>query len=260
MKVTYWSNSKLADWIRGTPKPKAATMEEWAAWRKNAKVEALRYWIAEEFLDDVQDVVFFPQTIWHKFGYWYHNRFISQRHVLKTGLKKGKWHEFDQRLLHGMFNELVDFVECEGAWMDCVFDDTYKRPWFRKFREFREPERGIKRLKWQMGLKMEYGDTPDEPSPQAEYAKELYTLYLWWKEVRPARPDPYDVSGWNAYCASQRSDEVFFLANERDEEDQAKVNSMLDQMRDLEKQYDDEDEEMMIRLIKLRKSMWRMIS
>jgi len=33
----YWSNSKVADIIRGIKKPNSATTEEWADWEKKAK-------------------------------------------------------------------------------------------------------------------------------------------------------------------------------------------------------------------------------
>lgn len=259
MKSKYWSCSKFADFVRGTPKPKSATLEEWGKWKKDAKLQAFRYWLAEEGLDRFQDVVYFPKTVWDTIGRWYDNRFVTKTHVLSTGLKKGKWHEFDQRLLHGMFNSLVDFVECEGAWMNVVFDKNYKRPWFRRFRQFREPEHGIAWLKWQMTLTNEYGDNPNDPSPQAINAKELYELYIWWKELRPARLDPYEVSGWSAYCAQTRKpgkDPLFFLERDRNKDDEEKVTKMLKEMEEIENQYEKVDEEMMIRLIKLRNFMW----
>jgi hypothetical protein len=35
-------------------------------------------------------------------------------------------------------------------------------------------------------------------------AKEKLDLYTWWTVTRPARPDPYEASGWTAYCELKR--------------------------------------------------------
>ena len=57
---SYWSCSKFADWIRGTPKPGAGTVEEWDDWRETAKVKAVRYWLAEEGLWYAQHYIMWP--------------------------------------------------------------------------------------------------------------------------------------------------------------------------------------------------------
>ena len=44
----YWSCSKFADIIRGTPKLKWGNGDEWAQWKKAAREKhPMRYWIAE---------------------------------------------------------------------------------------------------------------------------------------------------------------------------------------------------------------------
>lgn len=48
MKYEYWSCSKFADCLRGTPKIHSGTAEEWNGWEKTAKVKKERYWLAEE--------------------------------------------------------------------------------------------------------------------------------------------------------------------------------------------------------------------
>lgn len=56
MKYEYWSCSKFADWLRGTPKINLGTSEEWNAWRKTAKEKKVRYWLTEEGLDFLKDL------------------------------------------------------------------------------------------------------------------------------------------------------------------------------------------------------------
>jgi hypothetical protein len=71
----------------------------------------------------------------------------------------------------------------------------------------------------------------------------------------PARQDPYKVSGWSAWC-SQHSIGEMLSNKDRTTEKRDTERAMLDQIRDLEELYDKEDEEMLTRLIKIRKSLW----
>lgn len=39
MNSHYWTIGKFADWLRGTPKLKCGTSEEWNDWEDKAKAE-----------------------------------------------------------------------------------------------------------------------------------------------------------------------------------------------------------------------------
>jgi hypothetical protein len=55
----YWSCTPFADWVRGTRKLKSGTSEEWYDWNSKAKgYNPVRYWLAEEGLDKLQDFSF----------------------------------------------------------------------------------------------------------------------------------------------------------------------------------------------------------
>lgn len=54
MGSNYWSCTRFADWVRGTPKIPAGTEKEWRAWENIAKKKKVRYWLAEEGLDHLQ--------------------------------------------------------------------------------------------------------------------------------------------------------------------------------------------------------------
>jgi hypothetical protein len=96
-----------------------------------------------------------------------------------------------------------------------------------------------------------------EPTYQAKAAKEILELYTWWKEVYPKRPDVHDASGWTAYCDMRRERGCHLLDMEDKSEEEAEMcQTALDKSRELELQYATEDEEMMIRLIKVRESLW----
>jgi hypothetical protein len=273
-RATYWSCSKFADWIRrtfrATEKPGAATGSEWNTWKRVSKKEhPVVYWVTEVALDKVQDVVNFVPDQIDAVRRYVVNRWLDKLHYVPTGLKAGEWHETDTRLLHGMFELLVDFVEIEKAWMQVVwspenwkkydFPRWYKYRWLRWAAHRRIPQAGIDYLKWEMSLADtnvdEYGVDHANPR-QAAAAKEQLELYTWWKTIRPFRPDPHDASGWSAYCDLRRSDDddIFWL--DTPDKDREATTAMLKLCHEIEEQYETEDEEMLIRLIKVRRSLW----
>lgn len=259
----YWSCTPFADWVRGNVKPQAATMDEWDEWKKFSRTShKIRFWMAEEGLDKLQDIVYFIPDLIHTVRYYVNNRWIDKTHYLRTGLKPGDWHEFDTRILHGLFTELVDFVEVEAAWFNVVWDkDSQKKfnyPWWRNwYRLWRSPESGKSYFEWSAALvkNEEWGLTPGEPgygdlTDQAIAARKTLELYHWWTVDRPARPDVYDVTGWSKYCADTKT------FGKTEPKDEAKVSKMLESINLLEAQYEAEDTEKMIDLIKLRKHLW----
>jgi hypothetical protein len=249
MRPNYWSNSKLSKYLRskvGIESPEALTWGEWKSWRNNYKTNNPKmYWVTEEMFDKAQNVVnFIPDTL-YDIKYYLRNRFVTKTHYLKTGLKPGHWHELDTRILHGLFNELVDFVEIEKAWMFVVFDDKafaqYNFPKsfrnrFLRWRQFRCPEAGIAHLNWESTL--------EDSDTQANVAKEILFLYDWWKNIRPNRPDPYEVSGYD------KLDHGF------DDNVKPEVYQALEKVTEIENKYNDEDTEMLISLIKIKNSLW----
>ena len=269
----YWSCSKFADWLRGTPKPSAETSKGWHVWNKDAKEKhPFRYWLAEECLNNIQDFITWPSRKVNDIRYYINNRWITRSNSLTAhpkDIKPGQWQDVGYRILPCLFNELVDFVEIEQAWFHCVWDDEtqkkYNYPWWRKwYRKWRSPEAGLAYLDWAASLKLDdewvSKDHPDygKPTQQALAAMEIKELYLWWTQVYRNRPDPYDASGWSELCEKRRithgEDGIFFEDRTDDEKEQSKQT--LASLHDLEAVYEQEDEDMLIRLIKIRKSLW----
>jgi hypothetical protein len=272
----YWTCGKFADWLRGTAKPDSATSEGWDKWKKDAtSAHPFRWWLAEEALDTLDDAWnYIPGKI-NDVRYYLNNRYTSKTHALTSRLKRGQWHEFGERLLHCSFDSFVDFIEIETAWNHVMWGDEelrvkYNLPWWRErwytrwFMEWRCPEAAIAHLEWEMTLK--YNDEwtkKKDPlygmlTPQAEAAKEKWALYYWWKHVRPQRADVYDYCGWTAYCNEREkaNPNGWLLENNKSKRDKKRSKELLEAMRILEKQYADEDEAMLIRLVKLRESLW----
>jgi hypothetical protein len=275
MRANYWSCSKFADWLRGTKKLSAGTGKEWRLWKEAAKEShPIRYWIVEEGLDYMQNFVNWPLDRLHDVRYYINNRWITKSHALTAhprDIKPGDWQDVGNRFLPCLFNELVDFVEVEQAWHHVMWDEAARKkfhvPWHRRFFRFRTwrcPDAGIEHLLWASGLKLDEHmgvdpgtDDHGKPTHQALAAQEILALYRWWREVYPNRPDVYDASGWSAYCEMRRDKGYDFLDLEDKTEDEAtQCKTALDKSNEIEKAYDDEDEAMMIRLIKIRDSLW----
>lgn len=267
----YYANSTVSNWLRcrvfKIEKPTALPWGDWDTWRDETKAkhpigwfftETLPAWMekpAEWLIDPVNNV-----------RYYCKNRWSDQSHVLPTGLEKGRYYDLDSRMLHANFTALVDFVEVEKAWMQVVFSDAdkkkYKIPWhlnnwLTRWTRWRCPEAGIDHLYWEMGLN--HPDLlPDEKAPaQAITAREIFDLYRWWTNVFPNRPDPYDVSGWTDICEEKRQDGKSIF--DKDNDDPAwtqRKNQAHKKLQKIEEDYTQEEEDMLIRLIKIRKSLW----
>lgn len=234
-RFNYWSCSKIADRIRGTSKPTALEWEAWDSWRDEAKKKhPIRYWIAEEMLDFLQDIVNLPFDIYHTVEVYIRNRYIDKIHYLRTGLKLGEYYDLDWRILNGLFNELVIYVEGELAHTMKVYKNRKY-----KFVKGRCKRAGLDHLDWAMNLKMneDYGILPDDkdygkPTAQAVIAKKIYELYNWWLD-REYRANPHDL------FTKEKDGQYYYR----------KIAKMEDD-------YDKEDTKMLIELVKIRGHLW----
>ena len=234
-RINYWSCSRFADWIRGTNKPFALEWDDWDTWTEEAKKKhPFRYWVADELLDYIQDFINLPMDIYHTIDIYVRNRYIDKIHYLRTGLKPGVYYDLDWRILNGLFNELVLFVESEQAHlMKAHKDKKYK------FVNGRCKEAGLDYLNWagRLTLNEDYGFNPDDedygkPTHQAIIAKKVYELYNWWLN-RDNRVDPYSLY-------TKETDGQYYYRK-------------IDEMQNA---YDEEDTNMLIELIKIRSSLW----
>jgi hypothetical protein len=272
----YWSCSPFADWLRGTKKLGAGTSEEWDEWTTAAKMKHnFRYWLAEEGLSHLQDFVYYIPNRLNDVRYYINNRWVSRSHSLTAhsrDIKPGNWCDVGNRFLPCLFNELVDFVEIEQAWHHCMWSDEaktkFETPWWRKgwlrWRTWRCPEAGLEYLRWAETLTneefLEEGEKHKaEPTYQAKAAKEIIELYTWWTVTYRNRPDPYEASGWSAHCDAMRikyPGSFLSSLNSKDPEDRKASDKAHKLLQKIEAAYEKEDEQMMIRLIKIRQSLW----
>lgn len=247
------------------------TSRGWRNWKRLARAQhPWRYWLAEEGLDLIQNFVNWPADRINDIRYYINNRWVTRTHCLTAHARdvpRGEWRDVGNRFLPCLFNELVDFVEIELAWSNCRWnEETHRRygmPWWRRwYRQWRSEEAAMEYLAWAKTLTNEEFLEEDqkhlaEPTAQALAAAEIEVLYRWWKYQRPQRPDPYDASGWTAVWDRRREqhpDEI--LPEDETDEEREETRRCLDLLDKLEQQYEQEDEDMMIRLIKIRQSLW----
>ncbi len=225
MRTYYWGCSKFANWLRGTTYPPSATFKGWDEIHEEAKVaHPFRFWLADTLLDSIQNVIHYIPDKWDNLCCYLRNRVINRTHLLDTKLPPGQWQDTDTRILYGVMEALAYYVE-----VDCA-------AWTKKGTP---REKGLKHLDWEITLTYDE-DWMDEvirgePTDQAKSAMEVKELYLWWKDVRPNRPDPYD-----------------FI-------DEDIPNTDKDRFKEytrMEQEYQDQDDAMLIRVIKARHGMW----
>lgn len=288
MPSRYYQDLRLFEWLRKSvfkiDKPAALEWGGWDRWKEQTRkdhpvgyfmTETLPDWLekpADWFIDPIYSV-----------KYYIVNRWIDKTHAMVSNLEKGKWHEFEERLLHCMFDELVNYVEIELAWSHIAWSDKearakYHAPWHAtgwfRTRTWRCAQAGLDHLHWEQGLTWnaeEVGEDSElagKRTPQAERADEILALYTWWKDVRPVRGDAWVVTGfrefWNAMDAKydepgdEKTSWMGFKKTGKkltDDEDAEywRLHKLVDAQ---EEAWHQEDEDMMIRLIKIRRGLW----
>lgn len=236
-RIHHWNCSKFSNWIRGEDKPHALEWREWDEWENEQKKQRpIRYWLSDTFLKRLQDIVYFPIDLYRTVQVYIRNRYIDKLQYLHTGLKPGEYYDLDHRILHALFNELVDFVEKDLSHLSRLDrNKTYK------FKNGRCVEAAYDYFKWSNNLKYEGKRLTD----QAKASRKIQKLYEWWKNERPNRVDPFSFSEFS-YDIDEILDSKKIKQKQKD----------LKKAYDLELDQENEDTEMLIELIKVRNHLW----
>lgn len=178
-----------------------------------------------------------------------HNRWInpSDRVIIKhPDYPQGHYHDTDTIMMYALFQLVVDFVEVECGNFLSIRYETFWQKWDRRLRELpvirwlvpsvRNARRGLHHLRWEMGLR-------DHPS-QSAAAKEFFDIYRFWTHTRPRRVDPFE-----AYHNLRDGGEWLGPISETE-------RKLLHEAVALEAQQEQEDTDMMKRIIAVRTSMW----
>jgi hypothetical protein len=279
--MRHYAGAPLITWLRKKlkiKKPSALGWGQWDIWEEELKksrpvafflTETLPGWAekpAEWIIDPIDNVI-----------YYLRRRFFYRTHILDTGLAPGKYYDLGTRLLHGTFNEFQNYIECEKAWMSVRWEDKevrkkynlkwYNDNWYLRWWPWRCPQAGIDHLKWEMELYET--DQPTGDSHQSFLAHEELMLYVWWVKFRKHRAEgsAWDEVGLNEFY--KRMDKKYgddkwtgyrHIANgdliKLDRSEQAEFDRLQKDNEDLEQRWEHEDDEMLARLMKIRRSLW----
>ena len=249
---------KARAWMNYSP-PGSMSSKGWRLFDKEFKERApIRYWLKSGLIRRIINPI---RWRYNGISDWFRYRTTHKYHIIDTGLVPG-YYEIDTLMLHGNFNMLKDFVEVSQARHRYYWSDDYRdnsswcekhMPFYSVFYPFRRPDLGIAYLDWASTLD-DPSLPPYEQSPsQAVEAREIKSLYLWWVKDRPARKEiehvHYDNQGLGWLSSL---DEDF----DRDAEDyKAHVENMVQRDKQAA-DWEAEDQDMLIRLMKIRKGLW----
>ena len=231
---------------KGNGADKARSSEDWGAWKNEMKEKyPIRYFLNQDF----EATFIWPWSMrLQRVQEWVKYRTTRRYHIVSTGMKPG-YSDVTEKMLHVNFNMLKDFVEIEKAQMFNVFgaNDVYKH---------NDKNAGIAHLLWEMSLEPdEYNGTEQ----QAKNAREIYDLYNWWTNIRPLRVDSFETPEHKAYWKLRN--DIYgsdcFFCGDKDTPELKKLQKVAYELSDtLDKQYSKEDEDNLIRLMKIRQSLW----
>ena len=164
---------------------------------------------------------------------WIRYRTWERHHVLKMQYLNPGWHDMDEVIVHAMFQTLCDFIEKEKPWetVNWRSDEHHSKAW-----------------------------------------DEMMYLYSWWKYRCLKRDDEnplfkdgvvspemkFTPTGEKHFNPVTKKEEEFSRMDfvHKSKEDEEKWNKACKESSEWEDKCNKEDEEMMIRLIKVRGYMW----
>ena len=226
---------------KGNASDMSRSGEDWAVWKNEMKEKyPIRYFLTNEF----EAMFVWPITMRvQRVQEWVRYRTTRRYHIVSTGMKPG-YSDVTEKMLHVNFNMLKDFVEIEKAHM---WDWSGEQP------KMEQP--GVSHLIWEIGLDADNSIN----NQQSANALEQYELYNWWTNIRPFRVDSFETPEHNAYWKLRN--DIYgsdcFFCKDKDTPELKKAQKIANKLTDkLEKQYSKEDEDNLIRLMKIRQSLW----
>jgi hypothetical protein len=276
----HYSSTAPFNWLRKKfkiEKPYALAWGKWDDWDTELKKNhPIAFFFTETLPDWLEKPAEWIVDPFNNLRYRIRLQYGYRTHLISTGLKPGKYYELETRMLHGMFNSLVDFVEVEKAnhmvaWGDKDKMEKYNIPWWRSIPIFywstwRSAAAGTDHLKWEANLDDPTMDINERSPSQAIHARETIILYTWWTQIRLPRTEDsaYDICKYSEFAARMNAiygEEWMFgslrgggpklSAADRDEHKQ--INAKI---AELEQEWATEDDDMLIRLVKLRRGLW----
>mgnify|MGYP006426119353 CR=1 FL=1 len=261
--------------------PKAATSEGWNEWEAKSKKQKFRWFLASTVPDWYRSVFSYPVS---RFNDKIRARFVTKTWRIDVStLSKTEYHISSTIIEHGLFHILTDFILDEKAWLQYISTVDEPETWYwtlfgRYIRKWRwnkftiadKREMAMLHLEWEIGLadpsspnyhnRNSEGDYdiygPKYKSTQSFSAAEQKALFIWWNDIRPARVDPYDIEGVGGYSWTRYCNEYGSTWGNKTPEETIISDSALEAANKAEAEYENEDTAMLLRLIKIRGSLW----
>jgi len=246
---------KLRTWLRKTllgETPSAATMEEWGEIDKRERTMPVRYFIAKTL------PIWFAVKMmqYSDFKHWFLYRLVKKHkyQLVDTGLKPG-YYDVDTRMLHSNFNMLKVLVEEELPLQQYWSKKPKDADWIHDGRVA-----GLAHLNWESSLVHDEHagkELEGTRTDQAIRADEKRELYLWWVDDRPNRPDPW-ANVLDDVVERKKGESWYGRFSDKGLTDEQVAEKRAKTMKkfDIEEQYKDEDTEMLVRLMRVRSSLW----
>lgn len=251
---------KFIRWMKFDP-PYALNADGWVEFDARFKKEApIRYFLIRgRFRKILWKVKFFFSR---KF-YYVVDRLLDRKHMVDTGLKPG-YHNTAERMLHANFSLLVNFVENECARIYAsssrermlnLFGWKAFLPWrirmaLKRNSEYAR-EYGLKYLNWCIEAEAERA----EEYREVDSLRKVVSLYEWWTETRPNREE-YNSPLLEAYDPNNH---IMLTSSSKWKKDNPELvrkhEIYIEQRLKQEEIWDAEDEEMLVELVGIRKSL-----
>ena len=116
-----------------------------------------------------------------------------------------------------------------------------------KFKNGRCVDAAYDYFKWANNLKQKNQSGKRVLSEQAKTSRKIKKLYEWWKYKRPNRLSPMEKSGW---------DKIYDSMELNDFQTPKNAHKYYMKLVKIEEAYEQEDEDMMVELIKIRRHLW----
>lgn len=196
-------------------------------------------------------------------------RTTQQYNVVKIRSLPPGYYDTDTRIFHAIMQLVVDHVEVSMS--AAYVDDGYYDVGFWEFVWMCLPPviapDWMIRCRWRgMAFLAKEKRLNDPGLPiehrhpeQARAASEIEQIYLWWKDIRPKRPEPEELSGMLEVMKKireYRKKTHIFNTDSLPKNLDAELQAAVDMCDKTEKAYDNQDREMMKRVIDILPYMW----
>lgn len=239
--------------------------------------------IAFYFAETVPSYFTRIKGMWGDFTYTvsdtYDNYFIRRTDKYDTGFKRHEFNTPDETMLPAMFNQLAAHVESTYSkrwlnWKSTRLPRTERDndPDVKYWKKIRRNAEWGEIFKRKLYRNKEYAiammheilsrqyESPIDEDELEEFKNmlETFTLYMWWTVVRPARKEADAESGLDAI--RERFDAKYgtheWSYSNLDADEQHEYSEIISISTELNRTREDEDTEMMCRLVKARQNIW----